>query len=61
MDLPLTKITYCFYVDNQGNVYFSPSDFVRHHGLSGSPEFRRVVAEDIKELWPEVTILMEES
>lgn len=52
MDRPLVQITECFYVDDQERVYFCVGDFIRHHRLPDTPEWRRFIAEDIKAKWP---------
>jgi hypothetical protein len=56
MDRPLIQITECFYIDDKKRIYFCVGDFIRHHGLPDSPEWRRVIAEDIKAKWPEPSI-----
>jgi hypothetical protein len=61
MDRPLTQISYCFYVDDNHNVYFCVSDFVRAHELPDTPELRRVIAEDMKRMFPGVFILEEQN
>jgi hypothetical protein len=61
MDRDLTQITYCFYVDDDGQIYFCVGDFCREHRLPDSPELRRAVAEDIKATFPGILILEEQS
>lgn len=61
MNRKLTKVDYCFYIDEKRNVYFSVSDFFDVHQLPDAPELRRVVAEEMKDIYPEIVILEEEN
>jgi hypothetical protein len=61
MDRPLTQISYCFYIDDDHNTYFCVMDFLRAHQLVDTPELRRVVAEDLKRMFPGVLILEEQN
>jgi hypothetical protein len=61
MDRPLTQISYCFYIDDDHNTYFCVTDFLRAHQLVETPELRRVVAEDMKRMFPSVLILEEQN
>jgi hypothetical protein len=61
MDRPLTQISYCFYVDDDHNPYFCVTDFVREHQLPDTPELRRVIAEDMKRMFPGILILEEQT
>jgi hypothetical protein len=60
MDRELTQITYCYYIDRQGNEYFGVTDFIRHHNLPDNAQMRLTIAEDIKEISPGLLILEEQ-
>ena len=61
MDRPLTQISYCFHVDDNDSVYFCVTDFVRAHQLPDTLELGRVIAEDMKRMFPGVLILEEQN
>jgi hypothetical protein len=62
MDRKLTKVDYCFYIDERKNVYFSVSDFfAAQPKLRDTPESRSIVAEEIKQIYPGIMILEEEN
>ena len=58
----LTKVDYCFYIDERKNVYFSLSDFFEAQPqLRDTPESRNIVAEEMKQIYPGIVILEEEN
>ena len=48
----------CFYMDDEGAV-FSISAFIALNGLPDDPRLRTVIAEEIREVFPDVRILEE--
>jgi hypothetical protein len=48
----------CFYTDDEGAV-FSISAFISLNGLPNDPRLRTVIAEEIREMFPDVRILEE--
>ena len=58
----LTKVDYCFYIDEEMNVYFSLSDFfAAQPKLRDTPESRSMVAEEMKQIYPGIVIFEEEN
>jgi hypothetical protein len=57
MAAPL-KSNGCFYMDDEGPV-FSISAFISLNGLRDDPRLRTVIAEEIRELFPDIRILEE--
>ena len=55
----LRKVDDCFYVDRDGNAYFSVGDFVRINNFPTDLSFRRVVIQEMEAIFAGVRILEE--
>jgi hypothetical protein len=46
-----------FYTDDQGHLFLNMEMFLREHGMPDAPEVRRVVWDEIKDIFGDITIL----
>jgi len=49
------------YVDDAGNQYFCVEEFLRDNRLPDTPQIRKVVAEEFREIYPGILILEEQN
>ncbi len=61
MDHGLKRVTSCMYVDDAGNQYFCVEEFLRDNRLPDTPQIRKVVAEEFREIYPGILILEEQN
>jgi hypothetical protein len=57
----LTAVTECFYLDDEQHIFFCASDFLAQNGLPNTHKTRKVIAQEVKKWWPEVSILEEDN